>query len=421
MLLGFVDTYMLSHYSDRAAAGVSTSNQIIMMVNIVFSITSGGTAVLTAQYLGAKKRKKASEVFAVSLIVNSIVGLLFSVGLYMGAGYIIGKLGLESSLFSHAKTYLMIVGSMSFAQAIFVTISATIRSHGYTKISMRTTLAMNTLNAFLDAVFIFGWFNMPVLGVKGVAMATAISRVLGMLILWGVIFSKIEHLSVLKKVKPFPWDTLKNIYKIGFPAAMEVMSYDVSQMVIIYIIVSYMSESALIAKTYVQNIVMFTYLFSAAIGQGSEIIIGHCVGERKFEEAYDLGIKSLIKAQGFTVIICFVFYLNRHGLMNLFTDDLNIIKLGSQVIAVDFVLELGRTFNVVIINSLRGAGDTLFPVVMALISMWSIGVGLAYVLGVIFNLGLTGVWIAFACDEWFRGLSMYGRWKKKKWMAKSFA
>lgn len=87
----------------------------------------------------------------------------------------------------------------------------------------------------------------------------------------------------------------------------------------------------------------------------------------------------------------------------------------------DFVLELGRTFNVVIINSLRGAGDTLFPVVMALISMWSIGVGLAYVLGVIFNLGLTGVWIAFTCDEWFRGLSMYGRWKKKKWMAKSFA
>lgn len=72
-------------------------------------------------------------------------------------------------------------------------------------------------------------------------------------------------------------------------------------------------------------------------------------------------------------------------------------------------------FNLVVINSLRAVGDANFPMMMALISMWGISVPLSYLLGIHFGLGLIGVWLAFAADEWIRGLSMYIRWRKRKW------
>ncbi|CAM5552206.1 hypothetical protein BSAF29S_05310 [Bacillus safensis subsp. safensis] len=71
------------------------------------------------------------------------------------------------------------------------------------------------------------------------------------------------------------------------------------------------------------------------------------------------------------------------------------------------ILEPGRSFNMVIINSLRAAGDAKFPVYMAIISMWGIGLPIAYLLGIQFEMGLIGVWISFIVDEWVRGIFMY--------------
>ncbi len=73
-----------------------------------------------------------------------------------------------------------------------------------------------------------------------------------------------------------------------------------------------------------------------------------------------------------------------------------------------------------IINSLRAAGDVKFPVYMGVISMWGVSVTLSYILGIHFGLGLVGVWIAFAVDEWFRGILMFWRWKSRAWENMSF-
>ena len=68
------------------------------------------------------------------------------------------------------------------------------------------------------------------------------------------------------------------------------------------------------------------------------------------------------------------------------------------------ILEPGRSFNLVIINSLRAAGDVKFPVYIGIASMWGVSVPLAYVLGIQLDLGLVGIWLAFTADEWLRGL-----------------
>ena len=84
--------------------------------------------------------------------------------------------------------------------------------------------------------------------------------------------------------------------------------------------------------------------------------------------------------------------------------------MATQLFFVSLLLEPGRTFNIVVINSLRATGDARFPLLMGLISMWGIAIPLAWFLGLHLGWGLVGIWLAIAADEWTRGLSMYWRW-----------
>jgi Na+-driven multidrug efflux pump len=86
---------------------------------------------------------------------------------------------------------------------------------------------------------------------------------------------------------------------------------------------------------------------------------------------------------------------------------------------VDAFLEPGRNFNLVLINGLRGAGDVIFPVVMAVISMWGLGVLGGYIFGVVLGYGLPGIWLGLLLDEWIRGICMLWIWNSKKWVKKA--
>ena len=81
-------------------------------------------------------------------------------------------------------------------------------------------------------------------------------------------------------------------------------------------------------------------------------------------------------------------------------------------------LELGRTTNIIIINSMKAAGDVKFPTILAIFSMWGVSALFAYILGIVCGMGLAGVWIAMAADEIVRGVVVFIRWIKGGWRGK---
>lgn len=95
-----------------------------------------------------------------------------------------------------------------------------------------------------------------------------------------------------------------------------------------------------------------------------------------------------------------------------------VVELASNMMFISIFLEIGRTTNIVIINSMKAAGDVKFPTILAIFSMWGISVLLAYVLGIVMNMGLAGVWIGMACDEIFRGIIVFIRWQRGTWKGK---
>lgn len=414
MLMGSADTLMLSQYSDNSVAAVGVSNQLLNLLIVMFSFITTGTTIVIAQLLGAGRKQEATQVAYVSLGTNFLISFVISLLMFVLAVPILTMMGLSSELMPDATVFLQIVGLLSFIQALIMTYSAILKSYGFTRDTMYVTIGMNLLNVAGNYLVIFGPFGFPVLGVMGVALSTSFARLIGLTAMILIVRHRIGLQFSFKQMFYIQRTHLKKLLKIGIPSAGEQLSYNGSQM-IITLFITFMGTQALAAKVYTQNLMMFIMLFGAAISQGTQILIGRLIGAKEFDAAYRRCMKSLYWAIAISLLSSTALSLSSTHLLTFFTSNSEIIQIASLLLILTIVLEPGRSFNMVIINSLRAAGDAKFPVYMAMISMWGIGLPIAYLLGIQLEMGLIGVWISFIVDEWVRGIFMYRRWRSRVW------
>lgn len=420
MLMGSADTLMLSQYSDNSVAAVGVSNQLLNLLIVMFSFITTGTTIVIAQLLGADRKQEATQVAYVSLGTNFLISFFISLLMFMLAVPILNMMGLSSELMPDAAVFLQIVGLLSFIQALIMTYSAILKSYGYTRDTMYVTIGMNLLNVAGNYLVIFGPFGFPVLGVMGVAFSTSLARLIGLMAMILIVRRRIGLRFSLKSMFHIQRTHLKRLLKIGIPSAGEQLSYNGSQM-IITLFITFMGTQALAAKVYTQNLMMFIMLFGAAISQGTQILIGRHIGAKEFDAAYRRCMKSLYWAIAISLLSSTALSLSSTHLLTFFTSNHEIIQIAATLLLLTIILEPGRSFNMVIINSLRAAGDAKFPVYMAMISMWGFGLPIAYLLGIQFEMGLIGVWISFIVDEWVRGIFMYRRWRSRVWTEYRFS
>lgn len=419
MMLGAVDTIMLSQYSDESVAAVGVVNQIVMFAFLIFEVINIGTSVLCSQYLGAKLHDKMIQVVGVSLVLNIVVGLAVSCILHFGASYLLNLMGLRPELLQYGIGYMEIVGAFAFFQAISLTISASLRSANKAIYPMLVTVLVNIMNIAGNYILIFGKFGLPALGAEGAAISTSVARGVSMVVLFIILFRKHIPKFPLVLFRPFPWIELKNLLKIGIPSAGENMSYSFSQVVITYFI-NILGNNALATRTYTVNIVMFVYLFAIAMAQGGAISIGHLVGQNKIRAAYLLGKYVMRLSILVSLILSCLWAVFGHTIFSMLTNNEEIIRLGVTIMTIDILVEIGRAVNIYATNALRSAGDVNFPFYLGVIVQWSVSVGLSYLLGIHWGWGLVGMWIAFLLDENIRAIVFVKRWNSMKWAQKSF-
>ena len=181
-----------------------------------------------------------------------------------------------------------------------------------------------------------------------------------------------------------------------------------------------MGNAALTARTYAMSIVMFSYVFSLAIGNGAAIAIGHLVGAEKGNAAFSLEKYSIRLALWVTVFVSVLTALAGTDIFKLLSSNPEVIRLGAMVLYIDVVLEIGRAVNITSVDSLIAAGDVMYPFVTGIIVMWLVATLLSYVLGIWWGWGLNGIWLAMALDENIRAVIFERRWKSRKWMSKGF-
>ena len=414
MLMGNVDVIMLSRYNSNAVAAVGNVNQLFSLIGLLFSVVTSATAVLVGQYIGAKKEKELGKVITVAITMNFIFSFLVSAFVLLGAEKILALINVPVEIRFLAIEYMNIVGGFLFIHALSLTLTAVIKSTGNTRPVMYMALVMNVLNVIGNYTFLFGPFGLPVLGIKGVAIATAFSRLLAFLFYFMYV-KKILNINLsFSLLFPFPKDVVKKVLSLGLPSALEPFSYQFTQVVIIGMVNTF-GLIVINTRVYVMSVTWLVYLAVLALSQASQILVAQLVGALKFDDAKQLVIRSLKISLGVAFFMSLNLIVFGEYIIRIFTADESVIGLAKKIFIVDFFVEMGRVFNLVIISSAKGAGDVKFPAFLGVVSMWTIATGIGYMLGVYFELGLLGIWIAMALDEWLRGLIMLKRWLDEKW------
>ncbi len=415
ILIGTVDTFMVSHVSDGAVAALGVANQFVVLALICFNFIGIGASVVITHHVGANDRVGAEKIVTTAIAVNTWIGLLASAVTFLFAAPLLRLMQLPPDLMVYARPFLVLMGGTLFLEAMNTAIGASLRAHGYTRDAMVVTVVQNALNIAGNCVLLFGLFGCPKLGVTGVAISSVISRAVASIALWILLDRRLKLMLRLRDFFDLRLDRIKRILHIGLPAAGEHMSYWVSLMVITSF-AARLGEGSLATMTYTQQVQRLVILFSIALGLGTEILIGRLVGAGEFEEAYREVLKSVRTGLLIATVGILLVAAAAPRLLGLFSHDPAIIAGGTLLLWMSIAYEPGRVFNIVIINALRATGDARFPVQIAACSQWFFSVPLSWFLGVTMHWGLPGIWLAMMIEEWFRGLIMYRRWKRRDWL-----
>ena len=413
MLAGMVDTLMLSSVSDEAVGAVGTANTYISMFIMMFGIISSGMIAVMTQYIGANKPGIAYQARQLGAVFNAVMGLVISAFLCFFSGNVLEFVGIAEGLKAYATDYLQIVGSFCFLNALIPIFSYYLRAFGFTKQALISTFTGNVINLILNSVFLF----VLDMGVKGVAIATVISKVANLvMVIW---FShKLVHAKEDEN-RMENGKVLAKIIKIGLPSALETGLYYVALTLVVRFL-NQMDSSGIhvTARSYASQIANFAYVVGAGLAQANAIITGWRIGAKEFDQCD----KETRKAAAIGVVISAgteaIFALSANVLIRLFTDDPVMIDLVRTLLYIDIVLEVGRVSNLVYGNALKTSGDAVFPSVLAAIFMYLCAVGGTWLFGIHFGMGAVGAYIGLAADECVRALGMFLRWKTGIWRKK---
>ncbi|MCD7708844.1 MAG: MATE family efflux transporter [Clostridiales bacterium] len=415
ILSGVVDTLMLSSVGDQAVGAVGTANTYISIFIIMFNIITSGMIAVMTQYIGAGRVGVAYQARQLGIVFNAIIGVILSLVLFFFSGAILNFVGVAPMLMDYARTYLTIVGGACILNALTPIFSSYLRAFGHTKQPLIATLSANVLNFILNAIFLYfmHW------GVRGVATATVISRVVNL-----VVVIIMGQLLVHAKEDP---DRIKNtnvlgqIIRVGLPAACETALYNVAMTLTIRFLNQMDAEGVNVTvRSYANQITSFSCCVGGALAQANAIMTGWRIGAHDFD-ACDRGTRrAAIVGIVVAVIVEGAFTLSSGLIMRIFTDDPTIISLVGKVLAIDIILEIGRVTNLVYGQALKTSGDAIFPTILAATFMYVFMVGGTYLFGIRLGLMVIGAYIGLASDECIRAVGMCLRWRSGKWREKGF-
>lgn len=412
LFVGNVDQVMVGWVSNASVAAIVNGNQVISLMITTMNMLCMATTIMLTQYLGAKETEKSQQLCMLTTFVMGSIGLLMSVISLVFARQIFTFMRIDASIMDETCLYLMIVGGVSVFQALHMNFVAILRSYTRLKEVMNVSIIMNIINVIGNALLIQGLFGFPKMGVIGAAIATAISKVIGFIIIC-ILMVKYARFEFKRN---YLWDESKpmlgHFFKIGLPTGAENFSYQLSQAFILGIINPY-GAIVTATKGYCAILANVSYIYGVALAQALQIVIGYLLGSGKRDEikkkvwwTTKIGI---LTSSGIMLLL----WLFSNQTLGLFTTNVEILTLGKKILLIDVFLEAGRAVNTTLTKSFISLGEIRLPIVVGISFQWVVGFGLSYVFAGIFQWGLVGVWLSMMLDECIRGMIYIIAFRKK--------
>ena len=410
-LMGTMNTFMLSRVSDSASAAVGVTNQIINVILLISVMLSSGVGILENQSIGGGRERETSRIMMNSLTLAAVFGAMSNILASVFAGKLVSFMGLSGELFADGETYLRIAGSGLLFQFVGTMLSTHFRCHGNAVLPTSIVVASNVINIAGSLLVLDG--KLGVTGVAGIAWVRLVSDIFStsvMLIVflrqkWG---QRTEDLFSLDR------NLIRRMTGVGVMSTMERVCFIIAQMLTTRFITGLPLE-VLSAKVYAQTLCEYPNLFGVSIGRAAQILSGHLIGAGKLDEAQKLVRKSYFTALCFDVPGCLLVRAFSNQLLGLFTESQETIKIATVLLTIDIITGAARSLNHSYSFGLKSAGYVFRPMIINFFSIWTLNFGLGYLLTIPVGLGVTGLWISQAVEEWFRGIMNAIQWERKHW------
>ena len=412
--VGLSDSIMVARVGEAAVSGVSLVDTVMLLIINIFTALATGGAVIAGQYLGRKDPKTGCEATAQLFNFTFLFSIFIMILGYLGQNVILyhvfGKI--EPEVMKDSRTYLLIVLSSIPMIAMYNAGAAIFRAMGNSNIAMKTSLLMNSINVFGNALLIFGFHR----GVEGVAIPTVVSRGVACVVILILLNNQEHELHILH---PYPfkikWNVLKKILYIGIPNGLENSMFQLGKIAVLSL-VSGLGTASLAANAVGNNIANFAILPGMSFGFALITVCAQCVGAGDFEQVkyytkHMMRVEYLcLIASNLIVILALPFILSVYNLSDEAARYANDIILYHAACVVT-IWPLSFTLP----NTLRAAADVKVTMVLSIISMWVFRFGFSYLLAIEFHMGIFGVWVAMTIDWLVRGIFFVCRYRSGRW------
>jgi putative MATE family efflux protein len=407
--VGTVGTWLAAQLSDPDGAAYALAHHMLGMLFVIFRIVGAGIGVVVAQSLGAGRRDQADAVALATLGASTWVGGLTALLALLGAAPLLRILNAPPDVLPLAAPFLMALAPALMLDAWNASMASVMRAHLKVRETFQVIVTMHLL------LLLLAWLLMPRLGLAGYALALAASRALGLVLHLGYWRGRLALRPRLAHWWQVPRGTLAPVLRIGLPGAGENIAYRLAFLASVAV-AGELGGRALATQAYALQIGFLILLFGLATGLSVEIVVGHLVGAGQLRRAHRLVRRALALGLAVSLAVALVAALSGPWLMRQFSSDGAVIAGGALLLWWTVLLEPGRTFNLVVINALRATGDARYPLLVGAVSMLVVLAGGSWLLGIHLGWGLPGVWVAYAADEWLRGLLMWRRWVTLGWV-----
>ena len=412
-----IDMFWVGRLGVCAIAAVAMSGTIMMVLFTIIAGISTGTLALVARYVGAKDKEKADAIATQSIYlaiimatVVVVVGLLFTKRLFL-------LLGAGQEVLEAGVGYLKIILLGGITMFLLFLGNAILQGAGDTVTPMKLMILANLINIILDPVFIFGLGGLPRMNTSGAAVATVISQAISaFLVLWMLSNGRsLVHIHIHRcKVK---LEYIKAIINIGLPSSLQMFFRSLMSIVLMGIVATF-GTAAVAAYGVGMRLRMVVLMPAFALGGSAATLVGQNLGSRQPGRAKRSAWVATIFDMIIMVLIAIVFFSVAYQIMGVFNQNEKVISLGVQFLRITTPFYVFIAIAIVLNRALAGAGDTVVPMAITLLTLWGFQVPAAVFLSKATPLGVTGVWWAIALASALNALLILiwfemGRWKRK--------
>ena len=412
MLVGLVNTYLVGHLGAASLTAVGLAWQWALSAMILFTAVGTGATALTARMVGAGDWEGANRVVVQALAVAFVTGLLASAVLIPFAESAMSLMGAEDEARRQGAVYLRVVSSVFCVSSMMFIGTACMRGAGDTRTPLYVMVVVNLVNVVVAWVLVEGIGPFPALGVLGAGLGSAVGRVVGGLLVLGLLLRGCSGLRLrwLGPDRAIIW----RILRVGLPASLDQLIFRLGMLAYVRVVAA-LGTVAFAAHQIALNGESISFMPGWGFAMAATTLVGQGLGAGDAERAERDAMLAFYIAAGFMSVMGVAFLFLAPQIVGLFTDEAEVIATGTTPLRLIAVVQPFLAAMMVFAGALRGAGDTLTPMLVNGASVWLLRVPLAFLVTGWFGWGLTGVWCVMGLDMTVRGAVLWWQFRRGRW------